>query len=47
MNKKINWIAIYIMLFCIFLTAISTYLEHQQKKTLLGQNVSLESHITT
>ena len=45
MNKNINWIAIYIMLFCVFLTAISFYLEHQKKETLLGQNVSQDSDI--
>jgi len=43
MNKKINWIPICIILFCVFLTAASIYFEHQKKEAILGLNVSLDS----
>ena len=47
MNKKINWIPIYIILFCFFLTAIAIYFEYQKKEAILGLNISLDSDIKT
>ena len=45
MNKKINWIPICIIIFCVFLTAIAIYFEQQKKEAILGQNISLDSDI--
>ncbi len=47
MNKKINWIPICIILFCIFLTAMAIYFEQEKKEALLGLNVSLDRDIKT